>query len=247
MVWVDLGLCGCGREEEEAGWGGERRWGGPPPWGKAGWSSSFTGVFTAETEVRPLPSGFWVPAIPGMDCALGWRGAVFRRGISPKALTSEGFLSAGCPAAGQWVLQLVNRRTVWLAQHSSQWDSDSHKASTVGFPCGDMVNGHWETTRLRHRVMKEPARPKWPGQLGCKWGHWAPEPQYFLLGFGACGQGRLPSSLHKPTCSYLSLVLFWPYCTACGILVPQSRTEPMPLALETWVLTTEPPGKPLLY
>ena len=33
---------------------------------------------------------------------------------------------------------------------------------------------------------------------------------------------------------------------ACGILVPQSRMEPTPLALEGEVLTTGLPGKPLV-
>lgn len=38
--------------------------------------------------------------------------------------------------------------------------------------------------------------------------------------------------------------IFWPCHTACGILVPRPGMEPMPTSLK--VLTTEPPGKPLL-
>ena len=41
-------------------------------------------------------------------------------------------------------------------------------------------------------------------------------------------------------------VLFWPCCTACGILVPQPEIEPTPPALEAGVLTTGLPGKSLL-
>ena len=36
---------------------------------------------------------------------------------------------------------------------------------------------------------------------------------------------------------------FWPHRTAWGILVPQPRMDPVPPAVETWVLTTGAPGK----
>ena len=32
-------------------------------------------------------------------------------------------------------------------------------------------------------------------------------------------------------CMYVSIYLFWPRCTACGILVPQPGIEPRPLAV----------------
>ena len=41
---------------------------------------------------------------------------------------------------------------------------------------------------------------------------------------------------------------FWPYRTACGILVPQPGIEPVSPALEGGVSTTGPPGRsPLSY
>ena len=40
---------------------------------------------------------------------------------------------------------------------------------------------------------------------------------------------------------YLSLFVYWPHLTACGILVPRPGIKPMPPA----VLTTGPPGKSL--
>lgn len=173
MVWVDLGSSGKVKGRGRSGMGVERRWGRPPPWGKAGWSSSFS-IFTAGTEVRPCHLGIlhW----PSLEWTVPLdEGAVFRRGISPKALTLRASCLQDSQPAGQWVLQLVNRRTVQLAQHKAPLRQWRHKAAPWDFP--HAPRGDVETaTEKRQIVMKEPARPKRPGQLGCKWGHWAPAP-----------------------------------------------------------------------
>ena len=36
--------------------------------------------------------------------------------------------------------------------------------------------------------------------------------------------------------------LFWPHCTACGILVRQPGIQPVPCAVKRWVPPTGPPG-----
>ena len=41
----------------------------------------------------------------------------------------------------------------------------------------------------------------------------------------------------------VSFILFWPHCTACGILVLRPGIEPGPLHWERRILTTEPPRK----
>lgn len=45
----------------------------------------------------------------------------------------------------------------------------------------------------------------------------------------------------------LFLEFFWLSFIACGILVPQTRIEPIYPAVEGRVLTTEKPGKPLSH
>ena len=39
------------------------------------------------------------------------------------------------------------------------------------------------------------------------------------------------------------MLIFWPHCTACGILVPRPGTEPTSPAVEGGFLATGPPGE----
>ena len=45
---------------------------------------------------------------------------------------------------------------------------------------------------------------------------------------------------------YFVFCLFWPHCTACKISVPQPGIEPGPRQWKPRILTTRPPGDPLL-
>ena len=71
-----------------------------------------------------------------------------------------------------------------------------------------------------------------------------------LVPFNLCSLGSHQVSLKSfawslPLCLCFFLFkiyfIFWPLCTACGVLVPQPEVEPMPPALNREVLTT---GRP---
>ena len=100
--WYGLILGSAGVEGKRKNWDGAGRGGevGHLPGGRQG--EAVPSQASSQPGQTSLGNPrFWVPATPGMECALGWGGAVFRGGISPKALTLESFLSVGLPAAGQ--------------------------------------------------------------------------------------------------------------------------------------------------
>ena len=51
------------------------------------------------------------------------------------------------------------------------------------------------------------------------------------------------------TCLNMLVVVlfFWPYCGACGILLPELEIEPKPPQSKCWVLITVPQGNSLFY
>lgn len=169
MVWVDLGLCGCGREEEEVGWGGERRWGQPPPreGGVEAVPSQASSQQGQKSDLCHLGFWYW----PSLEWTVPLdEGAVFRRGISPKALALT--LGASCLQDSQQLdsesFNLLTEKdgAVGPAQRPlRQW---RHKASTMGFPHALWGGGMWWTATEKWQDCDEgtcPTKVTWSVRL----------------------------------------------------------------------------------